>query len=97
MQLASRLYELDLPDTESYPSSDLEQQQADAPVKETRFDTSFAHQARARDMCGTTAENIELPRERFAYWAFDLLFLICSDSGKGKQSRGSKHCFATLG
>ncbi len=31
----------------------------------------------------TTANGLLLPRERFAYWCFDLLFLICSDTAKG--------------
>lgn len=89
VQLASRLYELDLSDTEADLLSYSEQTPSnqwddDSPQKETRFDPSFAHQARARDMCGTTAEVVELSRERFSYWAFDLLFLICSDAGEGE-------------
>jgi hypothetical protein len=32
---------------------------------------------------GTTDSGISLPRERFSYWCFDLLFLICSDTAKG--------------
>ena len=32
---------------------------------------------------GTTAPSLLLPRERFAYWAFDLLFLICNASTQG--------------
>ncbi|OCH93573.1 hypothetical protein OBBRIDRAFT_885401 [Obba rivulosa] len=31
---------------------------------------------------GTTETGRFLPRERFAYWCFDLLFLICSDTAK---------------
>ncbi|KAI0656026.1 hypothetical protein C8Q70DRAFT_922126 [Cubamyces menziesii] len=31
---------------------------------------------------GTTATGRFMPRERFAYWCFDLLFLICSDTSK---------------
>lgn len=33
---------------------------------------------------GSTASGVTLPRERFSYWCFDLLFLICSDTAKGK-------------
>lgn len=33
---------------------------------------------------GSTASGAPLPRERFSYWCFDLLFLICSDTAKGK-------------
>ena len=32
---------------------------------------------------GTTEGGRFLPRERFSYWCFDLLFLICSDTAKG--------------
>ncbi|KAI0354523.1 hypothetical protein OH77DRAFT_1548844 [Trametes cingulata] len=31
---------------------------------------------------GTTATGRFLPRERFSYWCFDLLFLICSDTSQ---------------
>lgn len=34
-------------------------------------------------MAGTTVPMVHLPRERFAYWCFDLLFLICSSSQDG--------------
>lgn len=32
---------------------------------------------------GSTGSGTALPRERFSYWCFDLLFLICSDTAKG--------------
>lgn len=32
---------------------------------------------------GNTFSGESLPRERFSYWCFDLLFLICSDTAKG--------------
>ena len=32
---------------------------------------------------GTTENGKPAPRERFSYWCFDLLFLICSDTTKG--------------
>ena len=35
-------------------------------------------------MVGTTVPMVQLPRERFAYWCFDLLFLICSNSQDGR-------------
>lgn len=35
---------------------------------------------------GTTAPITELPRERFSYWVFDLLFLVCSDRLQGTLS-----------
>jgi hypothetical protein len=33
---------------------------------------------------GTTEPGAALPRERFSYWCFDLLFLICSNTTKGE-------------
>jgi hypothetical protein len=36
-------------------------------------------------MVGTTALMVQLPRERFAYWCYDLLFLICSNSQDGQS------------
>jgi hypothetical protein len=35
---------------------------------------------------GITNGGVTAPRERFSYWCFDLLFLICSDVAKGKSS-----------
>jgi len=32
---------------------------------------------------GTTEVGSALPRERFSYWCFDLLFLVCSNTTKG--------------
>ena len=32
---------------------------------------------------GSTASGASLPRERFSYWCFDLLFLVCSNTAKG--------------
>ena len=32
---------------------------------------------------GTTESGKLVPRERFSYWCFDLLFLICSNTTKG--------------
>lgn len=33
---------------------------------------------------GTTHPGVVVPRERFSYWCFDLLYLICSDTAKGR-------------
>ncbi|KAG0693467.1 hypothetical protein DFH29DRAFT_395632 [Suillus ampliporus] len=33
---------------------------------------------------GTTAPGVLVPRERFSFWCFDLLFLICSNVTSGK-------------
>ncbi|KAF8579144.1 hypothetical protein K439DRAFT_1394877 [Ramaria rubella] len=34
---------------------------------------------------GTTQQSSLVPRERFSYWCFDLLFLICSDVAKDQE------------
>jgi hypothetical protein len=38
---------------------------------------------------GTTRSRKLVPRERFSYWCFDLLLLICSDVAKGMVNHGS--------
>lgn len=38
---------------------------------------------------GTTRSRKLVPRERFSYWCFDLLLLVCSDIAKGTVSHGS--------
>lgn len=35
---------------------------------------------------GSTVSGTPLPRERFSYWCFDLLCLVCSDTAKGTIS-----------
>ncbi|EJD40839.1 hypothetical protein AURDEDRAFT_115706 [Auricularia subglabra TFB-10046 SS5] len=39
-----------------------------------------------REIVGSTSPGKLLPRERFSYWCFDLLFLICSDVAKDDES-----------
>ena len=39
---------------------------------------------------GTTRSGKLVPRERFSYWCFDLLLLVCSDIAKGMVNRGSE-------
>lgn len=36
-----------------------------------------------REIVGSTVPGKLLPRERFSYWCFDLLFLLCSNIAKG--------------
>ena len=38
---------------------------------------------------GITRSGLLVPRERFSYWCFDLLLLICSDVAKGTVGYGS--------
>lgn len=73
LQEGSRLQDFDLdhsPGPDSQPPSSPDGQ------KETIFSD--------RDYdTGTTRSGVTVPRERFSYWCFDLLFLICSDTAKG--------------
>ncbi|BGP27996.1 Endocytosis and vacuole integrity protein [Rhodotorula toruloides] len=64
LQLASRLYRLDLPN----PSA--------GSTVEPRFSLDFDEQVKG-EMFGTTVEIVENRKERFAYWCLDMLFLIC--------------------
>ncbi|SCV74793.1 BQ2448_7822 [Microbotryum intermedium] len=103
LQQASRLYELDLinPTNEQDPASRSrsssmryvdELSSAASSIKETRFDGDFDRQAQAGEMHGTTAECVEVGKERFAYWCFELLFLTCAESDASGTCRWSSHC-----
>jgi hypothetical protein len=48
---------------------------------------SAARKGKAEDetVVGSTAPVREVSRERFSYWCLDLLFLICSDTAKGRS------------
>ncbi|GAA6023836.1 hypothetical protein JCM11491_006311 [Sporobolomyces phaffii] len=96
LQLASRLYDLDLPharharrvaheqsflrahDDDGGPAVD----ELTPPPTPPRFDLDFDRQATGGAVQGTTVEVVEVARERFAYWAFDLLFSLCADENK---------------
>lgn len=92
VQSASRLYELDLPSNQhqrsregSPASSILSDSSPQMLSRESRFDSDYDRQGSSKDMVGTTAEVVELGRERFGYWCFDLLFLMCSDVDQGES------------
>ncbi|GAA6010582.1 hypothetical protein JCM10207_007749 [Rhodosporidiobolus poonsookiae] len=84
LQIASRLYRLDYP----YPSTSTSlspSESTPAPTPpEPRFDLDFDRQVRG-EVRGTTVEVVETPRERFAYWCFDLLFLLCEATEEGED------------
>ncbi|GAA5936680.1 hypothetical protein JCM1841_000223 [Sporobolomyces salmonicolor] len=96
LQLASRLYELDLPIHLGKESPVAHQQSFSSlqPVgadytppptpPEPRFDGDFDRQVKGA-MHGTTVEVAEVGRERFAYWSFDLLFLLCSNEAQDHE------------
>lgn len=87
LQTASRLYALNLPAStngavRSTATLHSSHGADDTPQKEARFEGDFDRQARGR-VHGTTAEVLELGRERFAYWCFEMLFLLSSDLDLG--------------
>ena len=47
-----------------------------------------ASMASSGDLDGTTVDEGELPRERFAYWCFDLLFLMCQRGSPASEEPG---------
>ncbi len=82
LQNASRLHRLDIDrprSPESIGGRTLVDEHSGKPRGLREFDDlDFAQ------MVGTTVLMVQLPRERFAYWCFDLLFLICSNSQSGR-------------
>lgn len=36
---------------------------------------------------GTTVDDADMPRERFAYWCLDLLFLMCAKSSNAEEGK----------
>ncbi|KAG9008257.1 hypothetical protein FRB94_013617 [Tulasnella sp. JGI-2019a] len=76
LRIASRLLDLDgkgpTDETDSGDDSDSAGKQS---VEFAYWDSSTAD-----TLVGTTATGTPLPRERFSYWCFDLLFLLCSDT-----------------
>ena len=102
LQLASRLYELDVPrlrrdralaHKRSFASSiDLQDQYTPPPTPpEPRFDPDFDEQAKGV-IHGTTVEVVEVGRERFAYWSLDLLFSLCTDQDQGESRDEAFSC-----
>lgn len=90
IQIASRLYSLDLQQTPSRRTSSASESisaLSDRPsiAKESRFDSDFDRQSKGK-MYGTTVDIVEVSRERFAYWCFDLLFVMCSDCEDGEPN-----------
>jgi len=55
--------------------------------KHSRNKSQESHDFETIDMLhygiGSTVSGPSLPRERFSYWCFDLLFLVCSNTAKG--------------
>ena len=47
-----------------------------------RFHDFDSHQGNGHAQ-GTTKQSLLVPRERFAYWCLDLLFLVCSNVPRG--------------
>jgi hypothetical protein len=78
LQQGSRLYNLDIPAVKKgwFKKADASALGAD----DRRFTHSFDIMA-STPLNGTTANITETHTERFAYWCFDLLFLVCHAPG----------------
>ncbi|EIN06524.1 hypothetical protein PUNSTDRAFT_90162 [Punctularia strigosozonata HHB-11173 SS5] len=77
LQEGSRLQDFSMDNPDGSPH---EQEQPSSP--DDQKVTVFAD----RDYeVGTTHTGRTVPRERFAYWCFDLLFLICSDTARDQE------------
>lgn len=62
-------------------------------------DTRDGSSSSSTTLIGTTVEEVELPRERFAYWCLDLLFLMAARLDTGKEwalSRRSRSPYTVL-
>lgn len=86
---ASRLYRLDVEaaSASSNISSSGGKESSDEGESDHRKERSFSTsggKAKEEKGYGTTAPIVRSPRERFSYWAFDLLLLICSDRFTGE-------------
>ena len=95
LQAASRLYELDLPNFAHLGTTGGEPDEASSGSgssagtrKETRFEPDFDVQA-AGETHGTTAEVVEVGRERFAYWSFEMLFAMCEGGDAAGAGAGT--------
>lgn len=95
LQNASRLYDFDLPGVASELSISLphsissevahyDEDGVELSRTEARFDPNFDRQAKGK-LNGTTAEVVSIGRERFRYWSFETLFLLCSSGDDGRS------------
>jgi hypothetical protein len=71
-----------IPLTGSSPSTLSPSNSASSPISHAAKIIPVDIDERYSDL-GTTEIGKLAPRERFSYWCFDLLFLICSDTTKG--------------
>jgi hypothetical protein len=83
--------------------SNMDPSRPDSPSTDTTHvsdDSRESHDFEKVDLnIGTTAPGILVPRERFSFWCFDLLFLICSNITSDQESsrkRVAALCLPTL-
>jgi hypothetical protein len=56
------------------------------PISPPQSKKAKSAKVEAETMVGSTVPAKEVSRERFSYWCLDLLFLICSDTAKGRPN-----------
>ncbi|KAJ7054837.1 hypothetical protein C8F01DRAFT_1161520 [Mycena amicta] len=74
LQQGSRLYSVELA---SNPHSPVSSSSGSRDFEKIDLETMYDN--------GTTETGTLVPRERFSYWCFDLLFLVCSDTTKDQE------------
>ena len=79
LQEGSKLYDFAMTTSGGAPDED---DKTRASSSRRTSETLFYVEDRDYEL-GTTHLGIVVPRERFSYWCFDLLFLICSDTARG--------------
>ena len=57
------------------------------PLQSNTMSAAWSSKTDSETVVGSTARIGEVSRERFSYWCLDLLFLVCSDTLKGKVPR----------
>ncbi|KAG1726836.1 hypothetical protein EDB19DRAFT_1897612 [Suillus lakei] len=80
--------------------SSMDPSRPDSPSTDTANVSDDSHDFERVDLdIGTTAPGVLVPRERFSFWCFDLLFLICSNVTSDQESsrkRVAALCLPTL-
>lgn len=79
----SRLYEEEGGSTDSHVSSNVSANGNGCATPRSWKSLEFENVDMEREFTGNTHFGSLVPRERFSFWCFDLLFLICSNTTKG--------------
>lgn len=82
---ASRIYRLDVEASSTSSKESISEGEESDPSHNGKVTSTSNGMSEIRgEDYGTTAQIVRSPRERFSYWTFDLLLLVCSDRFTGK-------------